>query len=146
MTLRTWLPAVLWTAIIALESGFGSGRNTAPVLQQIAFWLFGDMDPARFEFMHHAARKTGHFLGYGILGYLWFRAFTRVINSTQASTGLAIACTFVIACLDEWHQSFLPDRSGQFSDVVLDTCGALLLVSFAMVLSVRRPMKNAASG
>ena len=146
MTLRTWLPAVLWTAVIALESGFGSPGKTAPVLQQIALWLFGDMDPARFASMHHAVRKGGHFLGYGILGYLWFRAFTRVINSTQACAGLAIACTFVIACLGEWHQSFLPSRSGQFSDVVLDTCGALLLVSFAMAVTARRPMKNAASG
>ena len=51
--------------------------------------------------------------------------------------GLAIACTFLIASLDEWHQSFSLARTGKFGDVVLDTCGALLLVSMAMV-AIRR--------
>ena len=37
---------------------------------------------------------------------------------------MAILATFVVACADEIHQSFLPNRIGAFSDVLLDTCGA----------------------
>jgi VanZ family protein len=78
-------------------------------------------------------------LSPGIFGYLWLRAFWATFpNGTRIIwAGLAIACTFLIASLDEWHQSFSPARTGHFKDVVLDTCGALLLVSLAMV-AIRR--------
>ena len=103
------------------------------ILQSLLEWMFGDVDPGRFEVFHHILRKTGHFLGYGILGYLWFRAFIGTLQrwTPLACAALAIAFTFVVASLDEWHQSFLPDRTGQFKDVVLDVSGALVLVSMA---------------
>jgi VanZ family protein len=41
--------------------------------------------------------------------------------------GLAILATFLVASADEYHQSFLPNRTGQFSDVLLDSCGAVAL-------------------
>ncbi len=137
--LRIWLPVVLWTMIIATESLFGSAANTGPLLKGALTWLFGAVDPVVFDRLHAALRKGGHFLGYGIFGYLWLRAFSATFpNGARLICGaLAIACTFFIASLDEWHQSFSPSRTGHFGDVVLDTCGALLLVSMALV-AVRR--------
>ena len=137
--LRIWLPVVLWTMAIAMESFFGSSRNTGSLLEGTLTWLFGQVDPAIFDRLHVVLRKGGHFLGYGIFGYLWFRAFSATFpNGTRIIwAGLAIACTFLIASLDEWHQSFSPARTGHFGDVVLDTAGALLLVSMAMV-AIRR--------
>ena len=32
---------------------------------------------------------------------------------------------FLYACSDEWHQTFIPQRSGQFSDVLIDCAGIL---------------------
>jgi VanZ family protein len=97
------------------------------------------VDPVIFDRLHVVLRKGGHFLGYGIFGYLWFHAFSATFpNGTRIIwAGLAIACAFLIASLDEWHQSFSPARTGHFGDVVLDTCGALVLVSMAMV-AIRR--------
>ena len=39
--------------------------------------------------------------------------------------------------LDEWHQSFLSYRTGSIHDVALDTLGAVVLISLAMVLVTR---------
>ena len=138
-SLRTWLPVVLWTALIALESSYGSSANTGSILYAVATRVFGHIDRTRFELAHHLLRKTGHFLGYGILGYLWFRAFSRTLahESRMKCAALATGCAFVIASLDELHQSFSPARTGQFSDVVLDTCGAVLLIGVAMLLARR---------
>ncbi len=138
--LRIWLPVVIWTSFIALESFFGSAANTGSILQAVMLWGFGEMDPIAFERIHAVLRKGGHFLGYGILGYLWLRAFAATLPKGRRYVwaGLAIACTFVIASLDEWHQSFSPLRTGHLSDVALDTCGAFLLVSVAIV-ALRRP-------
>jgi len=138
--LLTWLSVVLWTAIIVLESAFGSSANTGPLLQKLTAWLFGHVDPVRHEVFHYILRKSGHFLGYGMLGYLWFRAFLRTLTRSTHLTNaaLAIAVTLFIASLDEWHQSFSPERTGQLEDVLLDACGALVLVLLAMATAPRR--------
>jgi VanZ family protein len=44
--------------------------------------------------------------------------------------------TALVASLDEWHQTFLPSRTGAFRDVVLDTIGALCMQ--AVVIAVVR--------
>ncbi len=137
--LASWLLVILWLAIIGLELTLGSSGNTAPLLQKLAAWLFGDMSPEHFALFHHLLRKTGHFIGFGILGYFWFRAARRTWRGMTIVTcaAFAVACTFLIACLDEWHQSFSPGRNGQFSDVLLDTSGAFVLVLLAMFAVTR---------
>ncbi len=38
----------------------------------------------------------------------------------------SIIGVFLYACTDEFHQTFVPGRSGQFTDVLVDTSGAIL--------------------
>jgi len=137
---RFWLPVIAWTILIALESAVGSSANTGSVLYRVITAVIGQVDPGRFEIFHHILRKCGHFFGYGILGWLWFRAFTQTLRPAvrMKCASLAIVATFITASLDEWHQSFSSARTGQFSDVLLDTAGALLLVTIALVMSSRR--------
>jgi VanZ family protein len=33
--------------------------------------------------------------------------------------------TLLVASLDEWHQTFLPSRTGRWQDVVLDTSAGI---------------------
>jgi VanZ family protein len=40
-------------------------------------------------------------------------------------TTIAILGTALVASLDEWHQSFIPSRTGRWQDVVLDTCAGI---------------------
>src|SRR6516164_1422721 len=100
--LRIWLPVALWTIVIAMESFFGSSGNTGPLLEGILTWLFGQGEPVIFDRLHFVLRKGGHFLGYGIYGYLWLRAFSATFpnGSRIIWAGLAIACTFLIASLE----------------------------------------------
>lgn len=134
--LSVWLPVLFWTLIIALESTLGSTANTGPILSGIFSWFFDHADPASLERLHGVLRKTGHFLGYGIFGYLWFRAFRATFpeKSRLFWACFALASTVLIASLDEWHQSFTSDRTGQISDVVLDGSGAFLLVAIATIM------------
>lgn len=137
-----WLPVFLWALVIAVESSIGSASNTGPLLRTLLVWLFGSVEPARLDLVHGLIRKAGHFFGYGVLGYLSFRALSATLPKARPKqwAGLAVCLTFLVASLDEWHQSFLPDRTGQFMDVVLDTSGALFLVGLALfaVLMGRR--------
>jgi VanZ family protein len=136
---RIWLPVLIWIGVIALESMVGSSTNTGSLLYSAVVSIFGSVDSARFELFHHILRKCGHFFGYGILGYLWFRAFTLSLESSRLTcAAFAIGCTFAVASLDEWHQSFSSARTGQFTDVLLDTSGAVLLVAIALLAAARR--------
>jgi VanZ family protein len=38
---------------------------------------------------------------------------------------IAILGTALVASLDEWHQTFIPSRTGAVHDVVLDTCAGI---------------------
>ncbi len=134
--------------VFAVESTayFGADRTSAP-LQRVAEAIFGYGIGVHWALIHHLIRKTGHFMGYGIFSLVCFRAFwiashrvaTRLARQLRAH-GLAILMTFLVASADEFHQRFLPNRTGQFSDVLLDTCGAALLslLLFLAMLAVER--------
>lgn len=91
-------------------------------------------------------RKTGHFVGYATLSVLLFRSwrgtFPRLSTRwcLQWAT-LAFACTALVASLDEFHQTFLPSRTGAFHDVVLDSTAALV-AQIAIFMILRRRQRN----
>ena len=69
-------------------------------------------------------RKMAHFGIYLVLGISlisFLRDFSIPILKLLL---LSIFLAFLYACSDEIHQLFVPGRSGQFSDVLLDTLGA----------------------
>jgi VanZ family protein len=125
-----WLPVAFGIAIIAVESteAFGSDHTSGP-LRRIFEFLFGQVSDPRWEIIHHHIRKTGHFLGYGFIGLAWLRAwwFTLPHSRFIQDAFLSLLGTAVVASFDEWHQTFLPNRTGSPWDVLLDCTGAITL-------------------
>jgi len=73
--LKSWLPVVIWLCFIALESTPLMGaEHTGAWLANLLAWAHMHVTAARLETINHLLRKSGHFLGYGILGVLFFRA------------------------------------------------------------------------
>ena len=133
--MRTWLPVLAFAMVFAVESTpyLGADHTNAP-LRRLAEMLCGNGVNAHWALIHHLIRKTGHFMGYGIFSLICFRGFWITLRSAAfrlprqlRAHGLAILATFLVASADEFHQSFLPNRTGQFSDVLLDCCGAVVL-------------------
>jgi VanZ family protein len=129
--LKAWIAAILWLIVIAIESSaLLSAHNTSRFLYPLLHFLFG-MDWDRFEIWHFYLRKTGHVIGYATLSILLFRAWRATLPAMSevrwASrwATIAILGTALVASLDEWHQSFLPSRTGRWQDVVLDTCAGI---------------------
>ena len=93
-------------------------------------------------------RKTAHFTEYAILGSLfllnlrnWLKSNTTLVKISKPqitktvakkvtldlikySLFMSILFSFLYACTDEFHQIFVPGRSAQFRDVLIDTLGA----------------------
>jgi VanZ family protein len=72
-------------------------------------------------------KKGLHMLAYAILLLLWHRALAA---KPRAFAPLAVAwvLTVLYAASDEFHQTFVPGRSGRALDVVVDASGASLAV------------------
>ncbi len=125
-----WLPVVLGIAAIVVESTEMMGADhTSDPLRRIYEFLFGHVPWHRWEIIHHYLRKSGHFLGYGLIGLAWLRAWWLTLPKSHflPDALLALLGTALIASCDEWHQSYLPNRTSSPWDVVLDCTGAIVL-------------------
>lgn len=132
--LRVWAPVILAIGVIGCEStDTFSAQHTSSWLRPIVERLLGPIQDQAWELFHHYLRKSGHFIGYGTVGFTFLRAWLYTLAQRGRSTLvawrlesciLAILSTAIVASADEFHQSFIPSRTGLPSDVVLDTCGA----------------------
>ncbi len=67
--------------------------------------------------------KAAHFFEYSILGALLIRAFvhSRPPASVAKLFVLALTVALLFGISDEWHQTFVPGRSSEWGEVLLDT-------------------------
>lgn len=126
-----------------------SAHNTSRILYPLLHFLFG-LNHQQFEHWHFFIRKGGHVFGYGLLSILLFRAWreTLPINSAKWSprwAAIAVLGTALVASLDEWHQSYLPSRTGTPRDVVLDTCAGIAAQILVFICTKRLVAASATS-
>jgi VanZ family protein len=129
-----WIVTLLWLGVIAVEStDLFSSAKTGQLLYSFLTALFGKIDLQRFLVWHAFLRKGGHVVGYGLLSFLLFRAWRETLTLpfqprwTLRWATAALLGTALVAILDEWHQSYLPSRTGRASDVLLDTFAGLIV-------------------
>lgn len=140
---KQWIPALIWIGVICVEStDMMSSEHTGSLLSAILMRVLGQVDIFAIMLWNHYLRKLGHVVGYGILSWLLFRAWRATLPSpsgqlwTFAWAQLAFWMTVVVAGLDEFHQSFIPSRTGRWQDVVLDAAAAAG-VQMLLFLSLR---------
>ncbi|MDO9069917.1 MAG: VanZ family protein [Deltaproteobacteria bacterium] len=114
-----------------MSGDLGSGKNTLGLLKWLCSW-FVDLEPAQFKMLNFYMRKTGHVLAYGLMYFLWFRAFRE-----HASYGSWRACLWslgfclLFSSIDEGRQWFYASRGASVYDVILDMSGAGLTALIA---------------
>lgn len=144
-----WLPVLLCIFVISQEStaAFGADRTSEP-LRHFFEYFFGHFTPQQWWRLHIIIRKCGHFLGYGILSIAWFRGFwmtSRLAEPVRrrltSAHAMAMLGTLLVASADEFHQTFLPNRTGTPLDVLVDCSGALLM-QVLVWLWMRRRFSN----
>jgi VanZ family protein len=145
--LSAWVPVVLGVVVIMLESTEYMGAEyTSGPLRWLCEHLFGRFNDEVWNLVHHIIRKSGHFLGYGAIGLAWLRAWWMTLPHSRffQDAFLALLGTAVLASADEWHQSYLPDRTGTPWDVLLDCCGAITLQFVVYIfMRITRPKRLA---
>jgi VanZ family protein len=108
---RNQLPALLWAALISVASSIpGDSIPDLPILSQ---------------------DKIIHFGMYLLLAWLVFRAFHNQSRYPGLRRRAGLATLGVIAVygmVDEFHQLFVPGRSGDIHDWISDMLGGCVLV------------------
>lgn len=128
--LKYWLPVLLWMALIfGFSTDVGSSKRTSRIIGPLLRWIVPDISDAAISNVQLVIRKGGHLTEYAILAMLVWRACrkpvrneTRPWRKRDAMVAIAVAALFAIT--DEWHQSTVPSRQGQATDVAIDTAGA----------------------
>lgn len=100
----TWLPALVWMAVIFAFSTRHGGGHLGPV--------------------EVVLRKLAHVTEYFVLTVLLVRALRRSRLATAVPAAMAAALAY--AASDEWHQSFVPGRTATPRDVAIDAAGIVL--------------------
>ncbi len=123
--LGLWLPPAVYAAVIF----WLSGRPVADEVALLPDWLHSD--------------KLQHGLAYAGLAALLVRAMAggHWRGMTTRRTMVAVALAIVYGVSDEWHQSFVPERSADAADVLADAIGASVggAVVFAWGIIRRSP-------
>ena len=139
VSLWRWLPVGLWYAVVwglssqpAAQSGALSGGILYRVLEQFSV-TFRMQDAAGrnaiVAFLSFYERKAAHmFLYFVLAGLLWY-ALGRLVASNRWRAVAALGFCGILAAADEFHQTFVPGRSGQWSDVLVDLAGGLCFLA-----------------
>lgn len=162
--LALWLAlTVLWMAVIF-------SKSAEPYEQQdMRPWLAGKISEAKlqsllpdwsftydgqnvtrqhpYEMAEFFIRKAGHVAEYALLAWLWTRTVRCLPGHFRTSQTAAISAMISIlyAAGDEWHQTFVPGRTGHAVDVAVDAAGvaaAVLLEAAVSIVGNRRRQKK----
>ncbi|HUN84134.1 MAG TPA: VanZ family protein [Terracidiphilus sp.] len=128
--LYAWWPVLLGVALIATSSSNAfSAQHTSGPFRWLYEALFGHISNAQWPIVHKYIRKGFHFIGYGVFGLFWLRAWriTRPEFRFFQDALLALLGAGLVASIDEFHQAFLAQRTGSPWDVLLDCCGVVFM-------------------
>jgi VanZ family protein len=98
----------------------------APAIAQMVVIFIASSIPNLGDLPGGVSDKTGHFVGYALLGTLVVRALARA-RWAGLTTGVAIVAlvgSSVYGITDEFHQAFVPGRTPDVNDWAADTFGA----------------------
>ena len=115
----SWVAVVAWAGLIFFFS------STSNLSISVGMWDF-------------ILRKGAHITEYVVLTLLVWNAVGRHVLSPGRSLTIAAAAAFLYACSDEFHQRFVPGRTGTPRDVAIDSVGIIVIVLFFIITRSKR--------
>jgi len=145
--LRAWWPALVWAGIISIESTDSfSSDHTGALLYRLLSHFYANINLHDVLVLNFVLRKTGHVFGYGMLSLLLLRGWRATLDPARAWLGrvalLSWLGTVFVAAMDEWHQSFIPSRTGTVRDVLLDSAAGLVFLLVACAWLRKRELRS----
>lgn len=136
---NAWMFVVIWMFIIFYLS-HQPAQTSSELSSSLTIFIINTLQnivpnfPTDLSLFHLFIRKVAHFIAYLILGFLTTYALTYYVNKLLKKVGLSFLICTLYAILDEVHQLFIPGRSGEIKDVLIDCIGAIVGISLYLFL------------
>ncbi len=132
---------ILWMCIVfwfSSQVGDTSKAQSGNTIRKIIIFFDKNISNENLEMIVEAlqpfVRKLAHFSIYTLGGILIYN----MINKYKLTKKRKVIYTAIIGALyatsDEIHQLFVPYRSGQITDVLLDTCGVICGIIICIII------------
>ena len=128
----SWSLVILWMGLIfffshqpATESSELSSGITEVIVDVVNIIVPDNDLISNQDRISFIVRKSAHFGVYLVLGLLVSNGLIYSNISKSKVFYLALLICVLYAISDEFHQLYVPGRSGQVSDVLLDSTGSL---------------------
>ena len=139
---------LLWMVMIFLlsneEAVKSSKKSDGLIIKSVEFFTgksLSDQEKEKvLKYLVFPVRKCAHLSLYLILGILVISLLREYMVINTKLVLLSLLICFLYACSDEIHQLFVPGRSGEARDVLIDTLGACLGVSFYYLVFRKKKM------
>ena len=129
--IKYFIPSIFLMILIFMFS-HQTGSESSGLSSQIVLWIQTYLHIPISEFI---VRKIAHMSEYALLTLTLIYGFYKNHYPIQKIMIYSLIGTFLYACSDEMHQLFIGGRAGQFTDVLIDTCGGCLTIIFYDVLT-----------
>lgn len=136
-------PLVLWATLIFIGSSSVLSASNTSVFVRSVLWVFPQTSEATLGFLHFLLRKAGHLTEYAILALLAVRAFRTSSRELLRNRWFwaSLLLVVVYSLSDEFHQSFVPSRTGSIYDSMIDSVGGLTALTLVAIRK-RREVQN----
>lgn len=129
------------------DSSSQTSGETIKFIINIFYPSFDTLDStqqtAMVESLQFIVRKTAHFTLYAILGFLSFLSFiTYKSLSLKKRIFIISSVCFLYSLSDEFHQLFIPGRSGELRDVLIDFSGSMFAILILTFISNKTKLKK----
>lgn len=137
------LLVIIWMVMIFVMSGFpaevSDGQSGVVVELVKSVFNITPEQPELFDNLTTIVRKSAHALEYFVLGILLLNAIRqfwpkKFKNGWAKYWYLAVIGAFLYSVTDEMHQAFVPGRSCELRDIIIDTVAACVGVGVAMLI------------
>ena len=133
----SWVPAILIMMVIFSFSAKPAVKSaeSSLTIAEVIMGIYEDItdekleNDIRMEFLYqmdHYIRKGAHFIEYAILAAAIALPLWILRHRGRRLWLLSMLGAALYAATDEFHQSFVPGRSCELKDVMIDTAGAAL--------------------
>ncbi|MCA1032041.1 VanZ family protein [Bacillus timonensis] len=133
-----WLLVIVFCIgiFIATESPAFTGKHTEQILREKieppadlpigedTISKQGNSDHDSVRILNVILRKSTHFITFGFLAIFVLQA----LKPTRFYYVYAWLFSSVYGAIDEWHQSFIDERTAQVQDAIIDSAGAFIFL------------------
>lgn len=158
--ITSWIIVIIWATVIFIMSSMNTNESNGKsktiineVVEKSVETTNGlgitDKHPSKYKMQqviekwNYPLRKVAHASEYFV-----FTVLILVVLKNSGVSGVkmyviaSIIC-FIYSCTDEYHQTFVNGRTGQFSDVLIDTLGGFIsCIIYNIIIKINKCKKE----